>query len=120
MHVLRCAPTFLFPGQLERFDDVISGALSRVLNVDISGVAREQAGLPVRHGGLGIRLARELAIPAYLASVHSISSLATTIYPGLWLLAQSIHGNMPLTPTYQPPRIDASKGLGTSPLPADV
>ena len=40
-----------------------------------------QATLPVSLGGLGIRRTEEIALPAYLASIHSVHPLVSTIFP---------------------------------------
>ncbi|CAG9817216.1 unnamed protein product [Phaedon cochleariae] len=45
------------------------------------GSAWTQASFPVNKGGLGIRRTEELALPAYLASVHSVAGLDTSIIP---------------------------------------
>jgi len=38
-----------------------------------------QASLPIKHGGLGIRQVRSLALPAFLASAASTSDLQSQI-----------------------------------------
>jgi len=40
-----------------------------------------QATLPVKHGGIGIRLATQVSLPAYLSSVASSSDLALQLLP---------------------------------------
>ena len=46
-------------------------ALKAILNVDLDDVIWKQATLPVSSGGLGVRLATDLALPAFLSSVSA-------------------------------------------------
>jgi len=82
MHVLRTAPCFL-SSILESYDNLQREILSSNTNthLDAGGSAWTQATLPVRLGGLGIRSAVEVALSAYLASVHSSSKLVNAILP---------------------------------------
>ncbi|KAI5631248.1 hypothetical protein NE865_16035 [Phthorimaea operculella] len=41
----------------------------------------EQAALPIRHGGLGIRRAVDVGLPAFIASAHGVVNLVTNILP---------------------------------------
>ena len=45
-------------------------SLEKILNVKLSGEVWIQSTLPVASGGLGIHLASELALPAFLSSGH--------------------------------------------------
>ena len=55
------------------YDDVIRHTLEVILNVDLSDVIWKQATLLVSSGGLGVRLAVELALPSFLSSVNGAS-----------------------------------------------
>ena len=55
--------------------------LSATLNVDLSDEGWQQASLPVRWGGLGVRSAVMLAPSAYLASAASTATLVLTLLP---------------------------------------
>ena len=46
-------------------------ALSTVTNVQIEGGSLKQAVLPVRMGGLGIRILKYIALPAFIKSLQS-------------------------------------------------
>ena len=48
-------------------------------NVDFDNDAWQQASLPVRHGGLGIRKAEDIAPSAFLASHFATESLVERI-----------------------------------------
>ena len=63
------------------YDDVIRKTLKIILNVDLSDVNSKQATLPVSTGGLGVRLAVDLALPAFLSSVHGASELTLQLLP---------------------------------------
>ena len=55
-------------GTADRFDRELRAALSGTLGGDISDTAWWQAGLGVDQGGLGLRPAAEVALPAFIAS----------------------------------------------------
>ena len=62
-------------------DCIIGDLLSDILNVGLEGVKGEQASLPVRHGGLGVRRVSDIAPSAFLASMASSSQLMLTLLP---------------------------------------
>ena len=69
---LRTAPCFVKPNILDSYDSVIKGALETILNTSLSDESCwKQCTLPVKLGGLGVRLASEVALPAYLSSVRA-------------------------------------------------
>ena len=49
--------------------NAIKQTLQVIINVDLSEAVWGQATLPVSSGGLGVRLATDLALPAFLSSV---------------------------------------------------
>ena len=51
-----------------------------VTNVQIEGEFLEQAVLPVRMGGLGIRLYKDIALRSFISSHQSVSSHLVKIY----------------------------------------
>ena len=85
MYILRCSPTFASVSALDEFDDLVKTTVSALTNVDLncSATCAVQMSLPVRHGGLGIRSAKDLAFPAYLASIHSSADLVSEITAGI-------------------------------------
>ena len=50
---------------LPQYDAVIKNTLQVVLNIELNDVTWSQATLPVANGGLGVRLATDLALPAF-------------------------------------------------------
>ena len=52
-----------------------------MLNVDLADDILKQATLPVSKGGLGVRLASDLALPAFLSSVNGASEMTLQLLP---------------------------------------
>ena len=78
MYILRCSPCFN-SAALRAFDHELRSCAGKILNINFSDQSWLQATLPVRHGGLGLRTAHDLALPAYLSSFHA----STAIIEGL-------------------------------------
>ena len=74
MHTLRSSPCFGHP-RLSEFDSLMRKSLCAVVNVDLTDPQWLQASLPVKFGGLGIRLVSQLAPSAFLASAVATSEL---------------------------------------------
>ena len=55
--------------------------IQKILNVKIDSVAWTQATLPLSHGGLGIRKASEVALPAFLSSAHGSMNFVRSLNP---------------------------------------
>ncbi|GAV00437.1 hypothetical protein RvY_11284 [Ramazzottius varieornatus] len=51
------------------------------MNNSIDGSTWLEASLPVSMGGLGIRRTERIALPAFMASIHSVQALVLSIYP---------------------------------------
>ncbi|KAF9794645.1 hypothetical protein SFRURICE_006862 [Spodoptera frugiperda] len=58
---------------------IIRHTLSSILNVALDDRAWQQATLPIRMGGLGVRKISSISLPAFLSSVHSTSELVRKI-----------------------------------------
>lgn len=80
IYLLRTAPCTGSP-ELPKFDAVLRESLSTTLNIDLNDDRWNQASLPVRWGGLGIRSVVSLAPSAYLASAASTEELTTSLLP---------------------------------------
>ncbi|KAI5631689.1 hypothetical protein NE865_15601 [Phthorimaea operculella] len=80
-YFLRTVPTWLCPVEVQGFDGALKDAVERILNVSLSVTQWEQAALPIRHGGLGIRRAVDVGLPAFIASAHGVVNLVTNILP---------------------------------------
>jgi hypothetical protein len=68
---------------MTEFDNMLRVSLANITNMDMTDVVWKQATLQVSRGGLGIRRTEELALSAFLASVHSVSTLISTIVPNV-------------------------------------
>ena len=80
LHNLRSAVCVGHPS-LSTFDDVLRDCLCRTLNVTLDDPQWDQASLPVKRGGLGIRKSVQLAPSAYLASATASAALISLILP---------------------------------------
>ena len=78
-YLLRASPAFKHVNSLKRFDELIRTGLSYIINIRIEDYYWEQAALPIRLGGLGMRKAVDVAFPAFIPSVHSIISLVSAL-----------------------------------------
>ena len=88
-YLLRSASLYREPGPLLAVDRTVRATLTSVTNVDIGDAAWEQASLPLRLGGLGVRSVMDWALPCHLASLHA----------SLPLTHQILHGPDPCKPT---------------------
>ncbi|KAL3613036.1 hypothetical protein CASFOL_043125 [Castilleja foliolosa] len=80
-YLLRTTPSWLYPANIASFDDTLKDAVETILNVSLNDSQWCQASLPVRYGGLGVRRARDVGLPAFLASAHGVADLVTSILP---------------------------------------
>lgn len=81
VYLLRTTRGFRFLATLHNFDESMRVALASIFNTNLSGLAWSQATLPISFGGIGIRLTEGLALPAFLASAHSVRGLVQLITP---------------------------------------
>ena len=79
-YILRCAPCYSSQVLLN-YDNVIRDTLQSILNVSLTESIWQQATLPVRNGGIGVRLATQVALPSFLSSVASSSELVLQLLP---------------------------------------
>ena len=82
MHILR-TNKYHDNDKLETFDTIIRAGLETILNIELSTHQWNQACLPVREGGLGVRTAVSLATSAFLASAMSARALQEQILPSV-------------------------------------
>ena len=78
-YLLRLYPAYLTAVELRAFDKLLRVALSAVSDVNVVGGAWEQASLLVKMGGLGVRMAEDVALPAFLSSLHLLGDLVEAI-----------------------------------------
>ena len=83
LYLLRSAPLYLVPKSLKVVDSLVRDTLVQISNVTISERSWEQAKLPIRLGGLGVRSVEDLALPCYIASLHAATPLIRSIYTDL-------------------------------------
>ena len=76
--MLRCSPC-LGNAILSQIDEVLKSNINQIANAVLSDVKLLQVSLSVKAGGLGIRLATSLTLPAYLVSAASTTSLQVLI-----------------------------------------
>jgi len=82
MYTLRSVPCY--DSQIiNKYDDSIRNTLQAILNVTLTDEGWHHAKLPVKHGGLGVLSASDLALPAFLLTVF-ISKTATIIIDATW------------------------------------
>ncbi|XP_063360658.1 uncharacterized protein LOC134649757 [Cydia amplana] len=75
LYILRCAPLWKFPIITANIDQILKDTVSKILNVTFTSPSWIQATLPIKYGGLGIRLTGSLALPAFLSSAYSTLTL---------------------------------------------
>jgi len=77
-YTLRSSPCFNHLS-LSKFDEQLRVCLSTITNIQLSDVQWKQASLPIKRGGLGIRLVSEVASSAFLSSVCATKILQDSI-----------------------------------------
>ena len=75
MYLLRSSPTFQHPYLLADLDDCLKSCSTDICNVSFDDIGWIQATTLIRLGGIGLRRASDLALPAYLASISASQSL---------------------------------------------
>ena len=82
IHTLRCAPC-VNHSELITYDQTMRNGLQNILNIEFTDTQWQQATLPIGLGGLGIRRASSLALPAFLASAAGTSEIQSYILSAL-------------------------------------
>ena len=80
LYSLRCAACYT-SDVLPQYVDIIRLTLKAILNVDLTDNIWSQATLPVSSGGLGVHLAVDLALPAFLSSVNGAVEVTIQLLP---------------------------------------
>lgn len=78
-YLLRTTPTWLCPEEVYSFDNTLKSAVESILNISLNETQWSQAALPIRFGGIGVRRACDVGLPAFLASAHGVADLVTSI-----------------------------------------
>lgn len=82
-YLLRTSAYFKYEYLLQRMDEDIKNTLRSICNSEFNDQKSKLISLPVRSGGLGIRKASEICLPAFLSSVYSVINLVTLMYSDL-------------------------------------
>ena len=82
-YFLRTSPCFLKEEVLKEYDKTIQTSLQSILNIKLEGNSATQSSLPVRLGGLGVRSAWDISVPAFLSSVSGTSNDVNLVLPNL-------------------------------------
>ena len=78
-YILRTSQAYTEEDILQEIDNTIRDAVTSITNVDLQQQAWAQASLPVNLGGLGIRKATDIALPAFISSFISTKDLVASI-----------------------------------------
>ncbi|CAK1589334.1 unnamed protein product [Parnassius mnemosyne] len=78
-YLLRSSPVWKCSDILQDIDNNLKIAIEKILNLTLNTTAWTQATLPIKFGGIGVRNLSSVALPAFLASVHSVSDLCNII-----------------------------------------
>ena len=79
LFTLRSAPCHHYPELLAEYDVITRSTTEALCNIHFDDDSLSQAKLPVRYGGLGLRTAADLALPAFLSSRAANISLVNDI-----------------------------------------
>ena len=78
-YLLRSSRAFQETDLLEEIDMTLRNSMSSIVNIDFTNESWAQASLPARSGGLGIRKSADIALPCFISSALSASSLVEAI-----------------------------------------
>ena len=80
-YFLRTSPFFKMPETLGLYNNQLRNSLETILNIKLDDLAWQQSSLPVAFGGLGIRWATDIALPAFLSSAHGAQGGVKKLLP---------------------------------------
>ena len=105
LYVLRTSPCISHP-LLAKYDEILRRLLEYIVNTPLDEMAWLQATLPVSFGGLGIRRATDLAVPAFMSSVFSVQQSVCKVLQ-IENIDDVLFGT--LSPSYSPPEDKSSQ-----------
>ncbi|XP_049875922.1 uncharacterized protein LOC126373729 [Pectinophora gossypiella] len=114
-YTIRTAPTWIYPREVLLFDETLKVTLEDILNVSLNEKQWCQAGLPIRHGGLGVRRLQDTGPIAFLASAHGVAGLVARILSSygddlrIPYVAEALEAWETLCPDYDRPSNPASQ-----------
>lgn len=80
-YILRTSCCFNFEDELYDMDNNIKSTLENIINSRLDTTQWTLSSLPVNFGGIGIRKISDVALPAFLSSVNSVTELVNLILP---------------------------------------
>ena len=92
-YFLRASPCFLKEDLLLEYDQTIRESLVAILNIKLEGTSNIQYSLPVSLGGLGIRSAVDISIPAFLSSSYVTIAGVNALFPTLNVFQDNLFYN---------------------------
>ena len=78
-YLMRSSPAFQQADLLHKFDTELRNSMSQISNIDFTEESWTQASLPARAGGLGIRKSKDIALPCFISSALSVSTMVEAI-----------------------------------------
>lgn len=84
-YLLRTTPCWQALDVLEEYDSTLKATMQTIVNCRFSGNSWDEATLPVKLGGLGLRSSTNLCYSSFLGSIHSVSNLVANIVPAFTL-----------------------------------
>ena len=66
---------------MQEYDRQLRVGLESILNAELKGRSWQQCSLPVKKGGLGIRSATDLSLPAFLSLVSATIAGVESLLP---------------------------------------
>lgn len=78
-YLIRSSPAWKFNNFTDSFDNLLKVTLESILNIKLEDKILTQATLPVSFGGLGIRRLKDIALPAFISSVHGAFNIVSQI-----------------------------------------
>ena len=84
-HAIRASHAYGHIEDFERFNDFLVAALAAVTNARFGKNSLTQVALSVGLEGLRIRMAKDIALPAFISSVHAVQELMNGIFDNILL-----------------------------------
>ena len=91
--LLKSTPCWLTSAKLHHWGQTIRESLVTILNIKLEGASNIQYSLPVSLGGLGIRSAVDISIPAFLSSSYVTIAGVNALFPTLSTLQDNSFHN---------------------------
>ena len=80
-YIVRAAPIYTQKDILAEIDNILRLAVTDLLNIRFEESNWEQAVLPTRLGGLGLRKTTDIALPSFISSLHRCRLILSSMMP---------------------------------------